>query len=105
AMTNASKHSGASLCTVRLVFGHALELTVSDNGHGRPSAQGNGVGWSSMTERADELGGSCTVSECDGGGLMVHAVLPLRNEVVVDAVPCAAAGGARASLASGVGAR
>jgi len=81
AMTNVTRHSGASRCQVRLVFDHALELTVTDNGHGAPPTGGNGVGWTSMSERAAELGGSCTIGERVGGGLTVRAVLPLRDDL------------------------
>jgi signal transduction histidine kinase len=77
AMTNVARHSGASRCRVELVFDRMLELTVSDNGHGGGRPVGNGVGWSSMTERAAELGGSCTISDRAEGGLVVHAVLPM----------------------------
>jgi signal transduction histidine kinase len=80
-MTNVAKHSGASRCRVELVFDRMLELTVSDNGQGTGRTQGNAVGWTSMTERAAELGGSCTISDRAEGGLMVHAVLPMREDV------------------------
>jgi signal transduction histidine kinase len=85
AMTNVAKHSGASRCHVELAFDHMLELTVSDNGdgagarqHGAPSHQG--VGWTSMAERAAELGGSCTIHGRPQGGLVVRAVLPLHQD-------------------------
>ncbi len=80
AMTNAVKHSGASRCRVSLVFDDMLELTVSDNGRGNGQPTGNGVGWSSMTERAAELGGTCTISDDVRGGLLVRALLPLHED-------------------------
>jgi two-component system NarL family sensor kinase len=79
AMTNVAKHSGASRCRVALVFDQMLELTVSDNGRGNGRPTGNGVGWSSMTERAAELGGTCTISDDVHGGLLVRALLPLED--------------------------
>jgi len=85
AMTNVARHSGASHCRVELAFDHMLELTVSDNGdgagarqHGAPMRQG--VGWTSMAERAAELGGSCTIHGRPQGGLVVRALLPLRQD-------------------------
>jgi signal transduction histidine kinase len=81
AMTNVAKHSGASRCRVDLAFDRMLELTVSDNGQGSRRTPGNGVGWTSMTERAAELGGSCTIRDRSEGGLVVHAVLPLHEDV------------------------
>ena len=54
---------------------------VTDNGQGTVRPRGNGVGWTSMTERAAELGGSCTISDRAEGGLLVLAVLPMREDV------------------------
>ena len=81
AMTNVAKHSRASRCRVALVFDEVLELTVTDNGRGNGHPTGNGVGWSSMTERAAELGGTCTISDDVHGGLVVRALLPLHEHV------------------------
>lgn len=36
-----------------------------------------GVGLSSMRERAEELGGRCTVRPLPGGGTVVEATLPV----------------------------
>ena len=38
-----------------------------------------------MTERAAELGGSCTISSRNEGGLVVRAVLPLEEPTRQDA--------------------
>jgi two-component system NarL family sensor kinase len=84
AMTNVAKHSGASRCSVSLEFDQALQLTVSDNGRGSGRFNRSGVGWTSMTERAAELGGSCTISSRGEGGLVVRAVLPLREDVGIE---------------------
>jgi signal transduction histidine kinase len=81
AMTNVARHSGASRCRVAVVFNGMLELTVSDNGRGAGRPREDGVGRTSMTERAAELGGSCTVSERAEGGVVVHAVLPMSADV------------------------
>jgi signal transduction histidine kinase len=81
AMTNVVKHSGANRCRVALVFDQMLELTVSDNGRGNGRPTGSGVGWSSMTERAAELGGTCSISDDVHGGLLVRALLPLREDM------------------------
>jgi signal transduction histidine kinase len=79
AMTNVARHSGASRCRVDLELGRSLGLTVTDNGRGGAGATGSGVGWTSMTERASELGGSCTIAGRADGGLVVRAVLPLGD--------------------------
>jgi signal transduction histidine kinase len=57
----------------------AFSLTVTDNGHGADKNAGHGIGWSSMRQRAAELGGSCTISSRAEGGLVVRAVLPLAD--------------------------
>ena len=85
AMANVAKHSLASRCVVEVEIDGALGLTVSDNGRGPTEPAGDGVGWASMAERAAELGGSCTVAGRAGGGLVVRAVLPLREGVDVGA--------------------
>ena len=83
AMTNVAKHSGASRCTIDIGIDGTLEVTVTDNGRGSPRPIGHGVGWTSMTDRASELGGSCTISSRVEGGLVVRAVLPLGEDVDV----------------------
>lgn len=76
AMANAAKHSGASRCSVQIELDGTLAVSVSDNGRGLTGPTGTGLGWTSMTERAQELGGSCTISERAGGGTVVRALLP-----------------------------
>lgn len=83
AMTNVAKHSGASRCTVDIGIDGTLEVTVTDNGRGAPRPIGHGVGWTSMVDRASELGGSCTIASRVEGGLVVRAVLPLGEDVDV----------------------
>ena len=77
ALTNAARHAEARSCTVRLTLNGALELEISDDGKGIALSPPIGVGLSSMRERAEELGGSCTVEPVPGGGTRVRASLPL----------------------------
>lgn len=86
AMTNVVRHSGATRCRVELELDGTLGLTVSDNGHGTSVPIGSGVGWTSMVERAAELGGSCTIASRAEGGVVVRAVLPLRESVGTEVV-------------------
>ena len=79
AVTNVVRHSGASRCRVAVELDGAFSLTVTDNGHGADQDTGHGIGWSSMRQRAAELGGSCTISSRAEGGLVVRAVLPLAD--------------------------
>jgi two-component system, NarL family, sensor kinase len=77
AVTNVVRHSGASRCLVVVELDGAFALTVSDNGRGADEDTGQGMGWTSMRQRAAELGGSCTISSRAEGGVVVRAVLPL----------------------------
>jgi two-component system, NarL family, sensor kinase len=85
AMTNVVRHSGATRCLVRVELNGSFQLTVSDNGRGSDRNASGGVGWTSMRERAAELGGSCTITSQPSGGLIVRAVLPLVHDLQVDA--------------------
>ncbi|WP_316528578.1 sensor histidine kinase [Kitasatospora brasiliensis] len=80
ALNNVLRHARASSATVSVrAFAGRLELDVEDDGrgpgHGLPEHQG--VGLRSMSERAAEIGGSCTVDALRQG-TRVHAVLPRR---------------------------
>ena len=72
---------------VELRLDETLGVTVSDNGRGIVEPAGNGVGWTSMTERAAELGGTCRISARPAGGVVVRALLPLREDAGVGFVP------------------
>jgi signal transduction histidine kinase len=78
-MTNVVRHSGATRCSVTITVNGALEVVVVDNGSGAWNLAREGVGWTSMRERAGELGGSCTIAARTEGGTLVRAVLPLRS--------------------------
>jgi two-component system NarL family sensor kinase len=77
AITNVVRHARARVCRVRLAADGALVVDVEDDGRGLPDDRSPGVGLGSMTERADEVGGTCTITSRSGGGTRVHAVLPL----------------------------
>ena len=81
-LANAAKHSSAS--SVRLALRRSpscLQVEVRDDGVGLASGAVPGVGLRSMRERAEELGGSCTIASGEGGtGTTVVATLPLQRE-------------------------
>jgi two-component system NarL family sensor kinase len=77
ALTNVSRHAGATLCTITVGLNGHLELEVRDDGSGMADDWLPGVGLASIRERANELGGSCDVANIDGGGMWVRAQLPL----------------------------
>ena len=78
ALANVVKHAAARHATVRLArTDRALEIEVHDDGEGLdPARVGSGVGMSTMKERAEELGGHCTVTT-EKTGTRVCATLPL----------------------------
>jgi signal transduction histidine kinase len=84
AIANASRHSGAHSCRVRLSLNdddeQTLELEVVDDGVGIPEDRSAGVGMSSMRERAEELGGTFSVEALPQGGTRVVACLPLSGD-------------------------
>ena len=85
AMANVQRHARASRCQIRVTANGVFELSVSDNGRGAPSGTVPGVGWTSMSDRAAELGGTCTIASRPGGGTVVRAVLPLPLPLPADA--------------------
>lgn len=82
ALANVVRHAGAREVAVALrADGDRLEVAVRDDGVGLPVHPGElrrGVGLTSMQARAEELGGTLTVSTpADGRGTLVRALLPL----------------------------
>lgn len=75
-ITNATRHADADTCSVQITSNGSLVVMVDDNGSGAPPAHA-GAGLRSMQERAEELGGECTVTFSPGTGTRVRAVLPL----------------------------
>lgn len=81
-VTNAVRHAAAraiivSLAVEGLTPAETLVLTVHDDGRGLPAGRADGVGTTSMRERAEELGGQCTLAGSDGAGTRVRADLPI----------------------------
>lgn len=81
AFTNVVRHAQATCCAIQIQLeNHALLLTVTDNGKGLSKEHRAGVGFTSMRERARELGGECLVTDNPSGGVTVSATLPLGKE-------------------------
>lgn len=78
ALTNVTRHAEATRVDLAVVMAAgAADITITDDGRGRGNAE-PGVGTTSMKERAEELGGSLTVSPGpQGAGTTVHARIPL----------------------------
>ncbi|WP_167137048.1 MULTISPECIES: sensor histidine kinase [unclassified Diaminobutyricimonas] len=81
ALTNVSRHASASHITVALRGEPGrLLVEVADDGRGIGEAAVMGVGLKSMHERAEELGGTLTVTARPAGGTLVRAWLPMAEE-------------------------
>jgi signal transduction histidine kinase len=82
AMTNVVRHAKASNCWVRIALDEDddfLRLEIEDDGRGMGEEwRAAGVGLHSMRERAEELGGACTVESLSQGGSRVSAQLPYQ---------------------------
>jgi signal transduction histidine kinase len=83
AITNVVRHAGATSCAVRFELDGEtglLSLEIEDDGRGIDGDRSTGVGFSSMRERAEELGGTCVVESLMTGGTRVWAKLPCVPE-------------------------
>lgn len=91
AVTNVARHAGAGTCQVRLAITDGeLVVEITNDGPGQfrqknkldrsASTDGrNGVGLSSMRERATELGGVCLIEFPERSGVRVFARLPVAE--------------------------
>jgi two-component system, NarL family, sensor histidine kinase UhpB len=78
ALSNIAQHAGASRVDVELsTNGHALEVTVSDDGRGfDPDAHAGGFGLSGMAERARMVGARLEVHSRPGGPTSLTLQVP-----------------------------
>ena len=77
ALTNVLRHAQAENCGIHIALNHHLALEISDDGVGLPDRPRLGVGLRSMRERAQELGGKCTLRNASPNGTLVFVQLPL----------------------------
>jgi signal transduction histidine kinase len=88
ALTNVIRHAHAEHCWIKFWivkrrYDMVLKVDVKDDGLGLPIPLHQGVGFSSMRERAEELGGYLVVKTAEGGGTTVHTELPLPVERMI----------------------
>ncbi|MEV7227013.1 sensor histidine kinase [Polymorphospora sp. NPDC051019] len=82
ALANVSRHAAATHCTVELAAGdRTLRVEIADDGRGAAPDALVGVGLLGMRERAEELGGACTVTRRPSGGTLVSAMIPYGRSV------------------------
>ncbi len=82
ALTNVIRHAHAQHCSIRFSLDHngtepMLQIEIQDDGIGLPSAGRSGIGTRSMRERAEEVGGTCTMDAVASGGTRVCVRIPL----------------------------
>jgi two-component system NarL family sensor kinase len=76
-IANVIRHSGAAHCRVVVTEAHGeIRMEVLDDGRGLPDGVLPGVGLVAMRDRAQELGGQCSVTS-RGSGTSVMVSLPL----------------------------
>jgi len=77
ALTNVRRHSGSSICRVRVAFeARPFLVEVSDEGRGMSSMQSAGYGLVGMRERAAGVGGRLEVVSTPGKGTTVFLFGP-----------------------------
>ena len=77
ALTNVRKHSGSSICRVRMhLAARPFLVEVSDEGRGFRSSEAHGYGLVGMRERAAGIGGRLEVVSTEGRGTTVFLFGP-----------------------------
>jgi signal transduction histidine kinase len=77
ALSNVRRHSGSSICRVRMGFGaRPFLIEVSDEGRGFIRSAGGGYGLMGMRERAAGIGGRLEVVSTEGRGTTVFLFGP-----------------------------
>jgi signal transduction histidine kinase len=77
ALTNVRRHSGSSICRVRMAFAaRPFLIEVADEGSGLASARPGGYGLVGMRERSAGIGGRLEVVSTEGRGTTVFLFGP-----------------------------
>ena len=75
ALSNVARHAHATSMSVRVTAGQEIGLVIVDDGRGMSGdAVESGLG--NMRERAEKLGGSCSVTSAPGEGTRVRWMVP-----------------------------
>jgi PAS domain S-box-containing protein len=79
-LSNAAKHSQANLVTVIVsTSGDTLNVEVVDDGIGfDPTALTGGQGLRNLRNRAEHIGGRCTITSAPGNGTRTQFTIPIR---------------------------
>jgi signal transduction histidine kinase len=85
-LSNVARHAEARHALLQLsIDAETLHLTITDDGKGIPADHRIGVGLHAMHERANELGGSCTIAAGSSGGTLIQVRLPRLLEKEAEA--------------------
>ena len=77
ALNNVIRYAQARHCAISIATNGALDICIQDDGVGLPAETRSGVGLQSMRERANEVGGVCTIENGREGGVVVRVSLPV----------------------------
>ncbi len=85
-LANIAKHAKASLVSITMNQpGNVVELKIEDNGGGfdelearHAREEGHGMGLINMKERAELLGGRCSIESVKGLGTIIQVSIPLE---------------------------
>jgi signal transduction histidine kinase len=79
AMNNIAKHGKATVVTLTLQKENGgIELAIRDNGQGfDPNTVVKGLGLSTMRERTELSGGTCSIESIKGAGTTIRCTWPL----------------------------
>lgn len=77
AISNVVRHSGASRLTVEVSAADMFTLVISDDGHGIPADNHRHSGLANVARRAEQLGGTCEITDPAEGGTRVCWTVPL----------------------------
>jgi len=78
ALSNIARHAAATTVEIDLSADEDLTLRVVDNGIGVPPSPQLGHGLANMASRAEELGGTFSISAGEGGGTVLKWQVPNR---------------------------
>ncbi|WP_196449470.1 sensor histidine kinase [Planomonospora sp. ID82291] len=83
ALANVRRHAGAGRVDVRAVYGPGtVTLEVRDDGIGLDPAAGGGYGLRGMRARAEQVGGTLTVTGAPGAGTVLAVTVPTGAEAL-----------------------
>ena len=80
ALSNVARHAHANRVDVTLRHSDtSLVMTIADDGEGIPASHRLGSGLLNMHDRAERLGGACSITSNDNGGTTVRWQVPLGD--------------------------